>query len=354
MYRHIAQAFLISVSLAAVAVPLIAGATTTGDVVVWPIEGPQQVSETTVSTAATAWHAHGIDDFDGDGKDDILWFNWDTRQVAMWLMNGKTISSAAVLVTLNSGWWPRGVGDFSGDGRADILLRSDDTGEVFITFMNGMTAVWGHTVQTVAPATGWRLYGVGDFNGNGRADVLWLNETTRQVAVWFMNGTAIAATGIVTTLSDDDWMIVGTGDLNGNGKDDILLFDEWGTRRVALWLMSGAAISSARAVTVGGDWFPQLGIVRHTGDFNGDGKDDILWRDEVTGQLAMWLMNGITVFSGAPVGTVALDWSIVGIGDFDGNGKDDILWVRTSTGQVAIWFMNGPAISSVGLVTVLH
>ena len=50
MYRHIAQAFLISVSLAAVAVPLIAGATTTGDVIVSPIEGPQHVSETTVST----------------------------------------------------------------------------------------------------------------------------------------------------------------------------------------------------------------------------------------------------------------------------------------------------------------
>ena len=31
-----------------------------------------------------------------------------------------------------------------------------------------------------------------------------------------------------------------------------------------------------------------------TGDFNGDGKTDILWRNKSTGQNVVWLMNGVT------------------------------------------------------------
>jgi len=76
-----------------------------------------------------------------------------------------------------------------------------------------------------------------------------------------------------------------------------------------------------------------------TGDFNGDGFSDILWRN-ADGNVFIWLMNGSQYFSGADLGNVSTSWSIVGTGDFNGDGKDDILW-RNTNGNVFIWLVNG-------------
>jgi len=56
---------------------------------------------------------------------------------------------------------------------------------------------------------------------------------------------------------------------------------------------------------------------------------DILWID-TSGDAAIWFMNGTTVTSGVGLGTVTPVWSIVATGDFNGDGKGDILWRDTS------------------------
>jgi hypothetical protein len=100
--------------------------------------------------------------------------------------------------------------------------------------------------------------------------------------------------------------------------------------------MNGAQVTQAAGV---GNASPNVWKIVGTGDFNGDGKSDILWQD-TSGNVAMWFMDGAQVIGSAGVGTVPNVWSIVGTGDFDGDGKSDILWHDTS-GNVAIWFMNG-------------
>ncbi len=82
-------------------------------------------------------------------------------------------------------------------------------------------------------------------------------------------------------------------------------------------------------------------------DFDGDGKSDILWRNSVTGENMIWLVNGTTLSSSAQIATEAdLNWSIARVEDFDGDGKPDILWRNSTTGQDAIWLMNGVTLSS--------
>jgi hypothetical protein len=57
--------------------------------------------------------------------------------------------------------------------------------------------------------------------------------------------------------------------------------------------------------------------------------------------VAIWLLTGLSVFQIGSLGVVPSDWSIAEIGDFNKDGRSDILWRDTSTGDTAIWFMNG-------------
>jgi kumamolisin len=82
-------------------------------------------------------------------------------------------------------------------------------------------------------------------------------------------------------------------------------------------------------------------------DFNGDGKQDFLWRNTTTGQVGIWLMNGSTATATALLGSPALSWVIVNTGDFNGDGKSDVLWQLANTNQYGVWFMNGTQIANI-------
>ena len=89
------------------------------------------------------------------------------------------------------------------------------------------------------------------------------------------------------------WHVEGTGDFNGDGKSDILWQNDNGTP--AIWLMDGlnADRRSRTCANPGPSWH-----VEGTGDFNGDGKSDILWQND-NGTPAIWLMDGVNVIGAA-------------------------------------------------------
>jgi FG-GAP-like repeat len=241
-------------------------------------------------------------DFNGDGKADILWQNSSTGQRVIWLMNGTALQSTVSLGTVATSWSITGSGDFNGDGKADILWQNNSTGQRLIWIMNGITHT--STVSLGFVATSWSIAGSSDFNGDGKSDILWQNTSTGQRLVWLMNGTTRMSTvslGFVPTA----WSIVGSSDFNGDGKPDILWQNTSSGQRL-VWLMNDTTPTSA--VSLG--FVPTAWSIVGSSDFNGDGKPDILWQNNSTGQRVIWIMNGTIRTSNVGLGTVWTSWNI--------------------------------------------
>ena len=77
------------------------------------------------------------------------------------------------------------------------------------------------------------------------------------------------------------------------------------------------------------------------GDFNNDGKGDILWRHATSGTNVIWLMNGASLISSTAIPTVTdTNFQIAAIADFNGDDKSDILW-RHATSENKRNLVNG-------------
>jgi hypothetical protein len=68
-------------------------------------------------------------------------------------MNGTTVSQGGEAQTLGQGWIPISSGDFNRDGKADVLLYNRDSSQLAVWIMNGTTVSQGGEAQTLEK--GW-------------------------------------------------------------------------------------------------------------------------------------------------------------------------------------------------------
>ena len=125
------------------------------------------------------------------------------------------------------------------------------------------------------------------------------------------------------------------GDFNGDGRSD-LLFRHDSDGMIFEYQMSGLQIVAAQPVgTVGLDW-----VLIAVADFNGDGRADLLFR-RTDGMLQISLMNGFQITGTQFLGVLGVEWELVGADDFNGDGRADMLFRRTSDGMLSLYLMNG-------------
>jgi hypothetical protein len=181
-------------------------------------------------------------DFNNDGNSDILWRDRSSGAVVVWYMNGAGAVSKVDWISQNgdTNWEIVGTGDFNNDGNADILWRDRSSGAVVVWYMNGAGAVSKVDWISQNGDTNWEIVGTGDFNNDGNRDFLWRNTATGAVVIWYMNGSGgVTNVGWVMQSGDLNWEIVGVGDFNNDGNADIL----WRNKTnggVVVWYMNGS------------------------------------------------------------------------------------------------------------------
>jgi hypothetical protein len=267
-------------------------------------------------------------DFAGYGTSDLLWRD-TSGDVGMWLMNGTSVLKSAVLGNVPTNWSIVGQRDFNGDGISDVLWR-DTSGNVGVWLMNG-TSISSTAILGNVPTT-WSVAGTGELDNSGNNDILW-RDTSGNLTAWFMNGTTISQVANLGNVPVN-WTVVGM-----DSKGDIF-WRNTTSGDVGLWVMNGTTV--VQAVDLG--TVPLNWSIAGTGDFDGNGSTDILWRDN-SGNVGVWLMNGTSILSSAVLGNVPLTWTVAQTGDVNGDGKSDIVWSDNS-GNVGVWFMNGAAVAS--------
>lgn len=240
-------------------------------------------------------------------------------------------ATSASTVTLLQVKGEPGMGDFNGDGRKDLLLRDTTTGQTVMQLMNGTTGIGTTTLMTNA---GWIATHVADLDGDGKSDIVWRNATTGATVVWLMNGASMVSAAWLS--SDSNWYVMFTGDFDGDGRAD-LVWRNLSTGETALWLMNGTSYKSARIILTQKEW-----LVTNVADFNGDGRADLLWRNVRTGEVAIWLMDG-TVYTATGWLSSDPNWQVTHTADFNGDGRADLVWYNATIGVSAIWLMNGTA-----------
>src|SRR5205823_955168 len=109
------------------------------------------------------------DDFDGDGKSDLVWRNASTGDTWLWLMNGNGMISSTYITNMPSAWTIAAAADFDGDGKADLIWRNASTGDTWLWLMNANAPVTSRYLGNLSSA--WSLAAVGDFDGDGSADI---------------------------------------------------------------------------------------------------------------------------------------------------------------------------------------
>lgn len=229
------------------------------------------------------------------GRSNLLWHHQGTGSLYVWFMNGAAQAGGAYLSPAgvsNTQWQVRGTADFTGDGQNDLLWHHQGTGELYVWTMNGATQTGGAYLSPARVDTQWQVRGLADFSGDGRTDVLWQHQGAGDLYLWTMNGTTQTGGAYLSParVSDTQWRVVGVG------------------------------------------------------DFNGDGKADLVWHHQGTGDVYVWFMNGTVQTGGASLGRVpSLQWQIRQVGDFNADGMSDILWHHQTAGTLYVWYLNGTA-----------
>jgi hypothetical protein len=223
-----------------------------------------------------------------------------------------------------------GTGDYDGNLNSDLLWENASTGALTLWRLAG-GQVLGTTVldrSSLPAAEEWHVGGSGDVDGDGADDLMMWSRVKGQVEIWTLSGGAVA-TRTRLTGHVGAWSVVAVDDIDGDGKAEIVWLDE--LHRV-LELRDPAAAASVGLGDLAAGWRGRGGA-----DLAGDGSAELVLQDTATGAAQAWELDDRGVLGSADLPTARNLGAYAGAGDFDGNGSEDIAWSDTTDRAVTLW-----------------
>ena len=226
------------------------------------------------------------------------------------------------------------------DGTA-VKRSTIDSQDILVTGPNNATQlatlVSVNSAQDGSPLTAtYSITAPGGFWDS--ADIGAYTITLQANQVSDSSGNFMAAGKLGTFWADQS---IYTGDFDGNGKIDILLRD-LNSQKVSVSLMNGTSLSNQVFLPN----MPANYSIVDMADFNGDGKIDLLWRDSANQKVVMWLMDSSTLSSQAFLPDMSANYSVIDTADFNGDGNADLLWRDSVNQRVVVWLMDGTTVMS--------
>jgi hypothetical protein len=196
----------------------------------WQARGTSTFQSTLLNTGLSVLHQIEVFDINADGRDDVVVLGQPESATALALVallqaaDGSFGPPTVVLARWCGLFGGFAHGDLNGDGRPDLLQRGDTCGQAGLLPLLQTVSGSFEASQAPIPATDVGEVRLADLDGDGRRDLVSLEEGARVFRYRLQRGDGRFADAVTHVASGEDWrsQLLLASDLNGDGRVDVL------------------------------------------------------------------------------------------------------------------------------------
>ncbi len=277
---------------------------------------------------------------------DVEWAAYDPHSIMNYCDSATQLSKvdrrgAQWIYGVADGYDPRAA-DYNGDGKADLMCFDTNDGDKYIDYADAQGTFDGtdfHQNTSWCSGHNGVLYH-GDFNGDNRDDLFCHDNHSGEMWIDYADASGhFAGTDFNREggWCKEQFERLYVGDFNGDGKEDILCHEGIGDATISVDFADANGHFGGTDWRTNSNWCHATGAELYIGKFNDDGRDDLLCHNAGSGALWIDYADGNGHFDGTDWSRTDADWcrlytAQLFVGDFNGDAQDDILCHHMDSG----------------------